>query len=255
MDFKNRTKQRLKENKPCVGFFLSHASYDWAELLSKIGFDWVLFDLEHSSIHFDTLPWVLAATSGGNATPLVRVPANDPVYVKMALDSGAQGIMFPQINSKEEAIRAVKSCRYPPAGIRGVGPRRASLYYTELFDYMKTADQETMTIVQIETKEAVNHIDEILSVTGVDATFIGPMDLSASMGYLASFPKIENEVADSIATVLEACRKHNVAPGVWGGSVEKVDEYLNRGFRFVALGEDTDYMAKVKEDLRKITKR
>jgi 2-dehydro-3-deoxyglucarate aldolase/4-hydroxy-2-oxoheptanedioate aldolase len=253
LNFKNTTKQKLKEGKACVGFFLTHASYDWAELLSRIGFDWLLLDMEHGSIHFDMLPWVLAATSGGVATPLVRIPFNDPVYVKMALDSGAQGIMFPQINSKEDATLAVKACRYPPTGIRGVGPRRASLYYTELFDYMKTADQEVMTIVQIETKEAVDHIDEILSVSGLDAAFIGPMDLSASMGYLNSFPKIEKEVANAIATVLEACGKHNVAPGIWG-SAENANEHIKRGFRLVVLGADTDYMAKVKEDLQKIKK-
>ncbi len=254
MDFKNKTKQKLKEGLACVGLFLCHASYDWAELLSKIGFDWVLLDMEHGSIHFDMLPWVLAATSGGDATPLVRVPSNDPVDVKLVLDNGAQGVMFPQINSKEEAVKAVSACRYPPDGIRGVGPRRASLYYTQLYDYLKTANQEIMTIVQIETREAVSHINEILSVPGIDVAFVGPADLSASMGYITSFPKIEREVLDAIITVLEACKKLNVVPGIWGGTVEDVNQYVERGFRFVALGEDADYMAKVKEDLEKIKK-
>jgi 2-keto-3-deoxy-L-rhamnonate aldolase RhmA len=254
LDFKNRTKRKLKAGEVCVGFFLTHASYDWAEILSKIGFDWVLLDLEHGSIHFDMLPWVLAAMAAGDATPIVRVPGNDPVYVKLALDNGAQGIMFPQINSKDDAITAVKACKYPPSGIRGAGPRRASLYYTELSDYMKAADQEIMTIVQIETKEAVEHIDEILAVPDVDAAFIGTMDLSASMGYLYSYPKLESEVEQAITTVLEACRKHNVAPGIWASGVERVNECIKNGFRLVPLGVDTDYMARVKEDLQKVRK-
>lgn len=242
----------MKEGGACVGMFLAQASFDWAELLSKVGFEWVLIDMEHGSIHFDMLPWVLAATSGGAATPLVRVPLNDPVYVKLALDSGAQGIMFPQINSKTEAMKAVSSCQYPPVGIRGVGPRRASLYYTELYDYLKTADQEILKIIQIETREAVKQIDEILSVPGIDVAFVGPADLSASMGYITSFPKIEKEVLDAIVTVLEACKKHNTIPGIWGGSVENVNKYIERGFQFIALGEDADYMIKVKDDLAKI---
>ena len=146
MDFTNKTKQRMRKGGACIGMFLAQASFDWAELLSKVGFDWVLIDMEHGSIHFDMLPWVLAATSGGDATPLVRVPLNDSVYVKLALDSGAQGIMFPQINSKEEAAKAVSACTYPPGGIRGVGPRRASLYYTELYDYLKTSSTDCLYI-------------------------------------------------------------------------------------------------------------
>jgi 2-keto-3-deoxy-L-rhamnonate aldolase RhmA len=252
MRFENKLKKALKNGKATVGMFLGLPSYDVAELYSKSGIDWLLFDMEHGSIHFDSLPWLMAAASGGNATPLVRVPWNDPVYVKLALDAGAQGIMFPQVNTKEEAIKAVKACKYPPEGIRGVGPRRASLYYTQFQDYMKVANKEVMVIVQIETKEAVNNINEILSVEGVDATFIGPADLSVSMGYIASFPKLEQEVLDAVKKVLEASNRHNVAPGIWGGSVEKVNMFIEQGFKFIALGEEMDYLIKIKEDMEKI---
>ena len=160
--------------------------------------------------------------------------------------------MFPQINSREEAAKAVSACTYPPGGIRGVGPRRASLYYTELYDYLKAADTEILKIVQIETMEAVKRIDEILSVPGIDVAFVGPADLSASMGYITSFPKIEKEVVDAIVTVQEACEKHNTISGIWGGSVENVNKYIERGFKFIALGEDADYMIRVKDDLAKI---
>ena len=253
LNFKNRTKQLMREGKPAVGLFVCLPSYDVAELFSKIGLDWVLFDLEHGSIHFDTLHWLLAAASG-KSTPLVRVPSHDPSNVKLALDGGAQGIMFPQVNTREEAERAVKACRYPPRGIRGVGPRRASLYYTEYVDYVKSADKETMVIVQIETREAVKNIEQIMSVEGIDAAFVGPADLSASMGFIASFPNLEKEVVDAIATVLRVAKKHGVAPGIWGGSVEKVNRFIKQGFQFIALGEDADYLTRVKDDLAKIEK-
>lgn len=253
MGFSNRTKQVLKAGKSTVGVFLAIPSYDVAELCSKVGLDWLLFDLEHGSIHFDSLHPLLAAASG-DSTPLVRVPGNDPVYAKLALDGGAQGIMFPQVNSKEEAIRAVKSCKYPPEGYRGVGPRRASLYYTKFTDYVRTSNQETLVIVQIETRESVKNIDEILSVEGVDVAFIGPTDLSASMGYIDSFPRLEKEVVDSIQVVLEAARKNKVVPGIWGGNVEKVNQYISDGFRFIALGGDFDYITRLKDDVVRIRK-
>ncbi|MEM2876159.1 MAG: aldolase/citrate lyase family protein [Candidatus Bathyarchaeia archaeon] len=251
MLIKNKTKQALKDGKAAIGVFVCQPSFDIAELYSKIGFDWELFDMEHGSIGFDVLPWLLASASG-DSTPLVRVPWNDPTYAKLALDAGAQGIMFPQVNSKEEAEKAVKACKYPPKGIRGVGPRRPSLYYTKLQEYMKVADEETMVIVQIETRDAVKRIDEILSVEGVDAAFIGPADLSVSMGYLTSFPKLEEEVLNAISRVLDSCRENNVAPGIWGGSVERVNQFLKEGFKFIGLGEDMDYLARAKEDLEKI---
>ena len=251
MFVENKTKRLLKEGKVAVGMFVCQPSFDIAELYSKLGFDWELFDMEHGSISFDVLPWLLAAASG-EATPLVRVPWNDPTYVKLALDAGALGVMFPQVNSREEAEKAVKSCKYPPKGIRGVGPRRASLYYTRFKDYMKVADDEVMVIVQIETREAVKRIDEILSVEGVDAAFIGPADLSVSMGYLTSFPKLEEEVLNAIATVRDACKEKGVAPGIWGGSVERVNQFIDEGFKFIALGEEMDYIARAKDDLEKI---
>ncbi len=251
MNYKNRTKQLLREGRPAVGMFVCIPSYDVAELFSKVGLDWVLFDLEHGSIHFDTLHWLLAAASG-DATPLVRIPSHDPSYVKLALDGGAQGVMFPQVNTREEAEKAVAACRYPPKGVRGVGPRRASLYYTDFFDYVKSADNETLVIVQIETREAVKNIDAILSVEGVDAAFVGPADLSASMGYIASFPNLEEEVVDAIATVLAATKKHGAAPGIWGGGVEKTNGFIKQGFRLISLGEDAEYLARVKDDIAKI---
>jgi len=254
MSFHNTTKESLRNGKKTLGLFSGFASYDIAELISNIGLDWIVFDTEHGSIKSDSLPGVLAAGSHGSSTPIVRVPSIDPVYTKFALDSGAHGVMFPQVNSLKDATNAVKFCKYPPEGERGVGPRRASLYYLEYGEYMQTANDEILILAQIESRQAIENIDGILSVKGLDGVFVGPADLSASMGYIKSLPKIEEEVHTAIGKVLEASRKHNVVAGMWAGTVEKSQEYLDQGFQFVALGEDLNYFAKIRDDVKKIKK-
>jgi 2-dehydro-3-deoxyglucarate aldolase len=251
LDFVNRTKRLLKEGKPAVGNFVCIPSYDVAEIFSKVGLDWELFDMEHSSIHFDILHWLLAAASGGS-TLLVRVPSLDLASVKLALDGGAQGIMFPQINTKQDAEKAVKACRYPPQGVRGMGPRRASFYYTEFSDYVRTANQETLVIVQIETREAVENVEEILSVEGIDVAFVGPGDLSTDMGYISTWPTLEKEVVDALEKVLRVCKARGIAPGLWGGGPEKVNKFIKDGWQFIVNREVTEYFFKVKEDVAKL---
>jgi 4-hydroxy-2-oxoheptanedioate aldolase len=253
MHVKNKTLQRLKEGGSVIGFFVTIPSYDIAELLSKIGSDYLVFDLEHGSISFDMLPWLLAAASGGEATPLVRIPWNDPVYAKLALDRGAQGIMIPQVDTKEEAEKAVKACKYPPEGIRGIGPRRSSLYYTDFVDYVKHANEEVMVIPLIESITAVNNIEEIISVKGVDALALGPDDMSASMGYTYSLPKRENPVLEAIDKVLEAGRCHGIPIAMpAGANVSVAREWMGKGCRMVHLAEDSDYLMKMKEDLTRL---
>jgi 2-keto-3-deoxy-L-rhamnonate aldolase RhmA len=207
--------------------------------------------MEHSSIHFDILHWLLAAASGGS-TLLVRVPSLDLASVKLALDGGAQGIMFPQINTKQDAEKAVKACRYPPQGVRGMGPRRASFYYTEFSDYVRTANQETLVIVQIETREAVENVEEILSVEGIDVAFVGPGDLSTDMGYISTWPTLEKEVVDALEKVLKVCKARGIAPGLWGGGPEKVNKFIKDGWQFIVNREVTEYFFKVKEDVAKL---
>ncbi len=249
---KNKTLELLKQNKTVIGFIVTIPSYDIAELLSRIGFDYLFFDLEHGSIGFEMLPWLLAAASGGEATPLVRIPWNDPVYAKLALDRGAQGIIVPQVDTKEDAEKAVKACKYPPEGIRGIGPRRSSLYYTDFVDYVKHANEEVMVMPLIESITAVNNIEEIVSVKGVSALGLGPDDLSASMGYTYSLPKREKPVLEAIDKVLEAGRKHSIPVAMPGGGVEGTREWIRKGCRMVHFGEDTDYMVKMKDDLAKL---
>lgn len=249
---KNKLLERLRQGKTAVGFIVTIPSYDIFELLSKIGFDYLFIDLEHGSIGFDTLPWLLAATSGGEATPLVRIPWNDPVYAKLALDRGAQGIIVPQVDTKEDAERAVRACKYPPQGIRGIGPRRPSLYYTDFVDYVKHANDEVIVMPLIESITAVNNIEEIASVEGVSALGLGPDDLSASMGYTYSLPKREKPVLEAIDRVIDVGKKLGVPVAMPGGGIEGTREWLRKGCQIVHFGEDTDYMVKMKDDLSKL---
>jgi 2-keto-3-deoxy-L-rhamnonate aldolase RhmA len=250
---KNKTLELLKQNKTVIGFIVTIPSYDIAELLSKIGFDYLFFDLEHGSIGFESLPWLLSAASGGEATPLVRIPANDPVYAKLALDRGAQGIIIPQVDTKEDMEKAVRACKYPPDGIRGIGPRRPSLYYTNFVDYVKHANDEVLVMPLIESITAVNNIEEIASVKGVSALGLGPDDLSASMGYTYSLPKREKPVLEAIDRVLEVGKKFGIPVAMPGGGIEGTKEWIRKGCRMVHFGEDTDYMIKMKDDLAKLS--
>jgi 2-keto-3-deoxy-L-rhamnonate aldolase RhmA len=254
MTFRNRALRLIRQRKPAIGMFFGLASYDAAEIVSKIGLDWLLFDMEHGEISFDGLPELLAATSASETTSIVRIPCNDPVYAKLALDKGVQGVMFPQVESKEEALRAVRACKYPPDGVRGIGPRRAALRFsTSVAEYLKVANDEIMVIVMIESKRSVENIDDILSVEGIDGIMIGPNDLAASMGYIESLPKREKEVDYAIDTILRAAKRHGIAAGMPArGSPELAASLIKKGFRIIEMGEDTDYLLRARQDLEKI---
>ena len=176
---KNILKEKLKKGQAVIGTFISLGHPDVTELLSRLGFDWLLIDGEHSPIGLETMQVMMQAMNGSNCTPIVRPQWNDMVIIKRILDIGAHGVLVPWVNTKEEAEYAVSACKYPPKGLRGWGPRRAGLFDP---DYLQTANDEILVIVQIETKEAVSNVDDILSVEGIDACFIGPYDLSLSFG-------------------------------------------------------------------------
>jgi 2-keto-3-deoxy-L-rhamnonate aldolase RhmA len=176
---KNLLKEKLSKGIPVIGTFVGIGHSDVTERLSRVGYDWLLIDGEHAPLSLETMQVMLQAMNGSNCTPLIRPQWNDMVIIKRALDIGAHGVLVPWVNTKEQAEYAVRACKYPPEGLRGRGPRRASLFDP---DYFPTANNEIMVVVQIETKEALNNLDDILSVNGVDACYIGPMDLSMSMG-------------------------------------------------------------------------
>ena len=177
---KNLLKERIREGKAVIGTFVELGHPDVTNILSHAGFDWLLIDGEHSPIGFETMERLLMAMDGSGCTPIVRPQWNDPVIIKRVLDIGAYGVLVPWVNSREEAEAAVQACRYPPEGIRGWGPRRAERFDP---DYRATANDEILVSVQIETQKAIDNLEEITAVEGVDALYIGPYDLSNNLGF------------------------------------------------------------------------
>lgn len=244
---RNRVKWMLKGGGAAFGTWVTIGNPEVAEILANVGFDWLVFDTEHAPLSLETVEWMMQATSGTRAVPLVRVAANDMAMVKRALDIGAYGVVVPLVNNREDAEKAVSYVRYPPKGVRGAGPRRCSTYGMRSKEYFDWASKEILTIVQIETAEAVANIGEILSVEGVDVFFIGPTDLTMSLG----IPGRQNhpKFLRAIEKVLEAGSKSEVYPGTMAYSLEEARIALNRGFKFISLTTDFKHLVKGAKDM------
>ena len=245
----NTVKQLWREDKPTFGAWLTCGSTLVAEELGTAGFDWLLVDGEHSPADTQTIVYMLQAISIGKSIPMARVPWNDPVWIKRVLDGGAYGVVIPNVNSRAEAEQAVDACRYPPVGQRGYGPYRGWLYGGR--DYAEHANDEIACIISIETPQAVEEVDAIVSVAGVDAAMVGPGDLAVSMGIA---PQWNNPHPDHVAacnTVLEACKKHGVVAGIFTSGAEEAVQRAAAGWRFLPLGVDTQYLMRAAfRDLR-----
>lgn len=203
-----RLKKRMHDGELSFGAWLTMPSVNVAEIMAGIGFDWIFIDTEHGPFDAGSLQVALAGFNGSPTVPIVRVAANDAVRIGQALDLGAEGIIIPQVEDAEAAYRAVAACRYPPRGGRSFGPRRASNYYRDIEAYVAAANDCLLTIVQIESLRGVREIDSILDVTGIDAVFVGPMDLSGSAGVLRQTD--HPAVTDAIEQVLAKCRTKNM---------------------------------------------
>ena len=234
---RNELKRRLKANEQLYGTWITVESPIMTEMMSSMGFDYFVIDTEHAPldpIMAQTL--MQAMRPDTKTTPIVRVWWNDLVAIKRALDIGAYGILVPWVNTKEEAEMAVKATRFAPDGLRGCGPRRVSLFDP---DYLKTANQEIMVVVQIETKQAVNNIEDICSVEGVDATYIGPADLSASYGHLGNMS--HPEVQKAIDIVYDVSKAAGIGAGIHQASGSSIPERMKKGYNLVTLGNDLIY--------------
>lgn len=233
----NILKEKLKKGQAVIGTFISLGHPDVTELLSRLGFDWLLIDGEHSPISLETMQQMMQAMNGSNCTPIVRPQWNDIVIIKRILDIGAHGVLIPWVNTKEEAEYAVSACKYPPKGLRGYGPRRAGLFDP---DYFQTANDEILVIVQIETRKAVSNVDDILSVEGIDACFVGPLDLALSFGL--SSPKWDDpEYMGAFDRVLEAAKKFGKPAGMFA-SQENIRWAIEKGFILNTVGDADNFL-------------
>ena len=233
----NVLKQKLKNGESTLGTWVTIPSPDVSEALSTLPLDWLLFDLEHSPLTEQMAQVMMQAMRGDQVTPIVRVAWNDQVLLKQALDIGAHGVVIPMVNTAEDAEQAVKACKYPPRGIRGCGPKRPWVYDKQ---YIETADDEILVLVQVESVEAVENVNEILSVVGIDGVFVGPMDLSFSMGLRGAMDG--EEFQQSIDTVLVAAKSHKKVSGIWMGAGAPIQERIRQGWQFIGFGLDLSLM-------------
>ncbi|HVA89592.1 MAG TPA: aldolase/citrate lyase family protein [Chloroflexota bacterium] len=241
----NHVKRRLAAGEPSVGTWLALPSPEAAEYAGGIGFDWLVVDTEHNPIDIRTLALMFAAMANSHVAPMVRIPWNTPENFKRVLDAGAWGVVVPMVNSRAEAEQAASAMRYPPQGTRSVGGGRPGLSFgTSVDQYFRRANEELLLVVQIEHIDGVRNADEILSVPGVDACFIGPNDLAASMGIGIGVP-LESDhtgLQEAIAEVRAACVRNGVAPGIHCSDAAGVRLRLAEGFQFCAMASELRYM-------------
>jgi 2-keto-3-deoxy-L-rhamnonate aldolase RhmA len=232
-------KERLKQKKPLIGTLLSLGLPSVAEMVSRCGYDWLWIDMEHSPLSLDQAQQLLQAKAG-ECSAFIRTPVNDEIWIKRILDIGADGIIVPQVKTVEEARYAVASAKYPPVGTRSAGVARANSYGMDFSYYSKEANDTLLVLLQIEHRDGVRNIDEILKVPGVDAIIIGPYDLSGSFGKLGQID--DAEVQAAIQTVHEACQKRGMPIGIFALLPEHGKKYLKLGYQLVSLGIDAHYL-------------
>ena len=220
-----------------AGTFLNLGSSLTAEIAGRCGFDWLLIDLEHGAGDQQNLLAQLQAVEGTRAAPVVRVGWNDATTIKRILDLGPSGIMVPYVNTAEEAARAVAAMQYPPQGVRGVAKFNRACGFTEDFEeYFQKANENLLTVVQIETAEAVANAEAIAAGDGVDVLFVGPLDLSVNLGIPSQFE--HPEFVRSMQKVAAACAGAGKAAGTLASGPEQLEQLVDAGFTFIACGSD-----------------
>lgn len=236
----NKVLETWRAGGQTIGAWLSSDSSYSTEIMAHLGFDWLCIDQQHGLSDYSSMIPMLQAISTTETVPFVRVPWNDPATIMQALDAGAYGVVVPLVNNREEAERAVWACRYPPRGGRSSGPARAALYGGA--NYQAEADDQLACIVMIETAEALEKLDEILSTPGVDAAYIGPSDLAYALGLPPTGDNNDERHVQTVHEIYDACRRHGVAPGMHTASLEFTKRWLDHGFQMVTLGSDMGFM-------------
>ena len=248
-------KKELQKNVLTHGSWITIGHQSIAEIMAKAGFDWLVIDMEHSVIDLPQAQNLLLAIEASGCVPLVRVGNNDAYLIKRVMDAGAHGVIVPMVNSREDAEAAVSAVKYPPLGTRGVGLARAQGYGYKFDEYKKWVENESVVIVQIEHIRAIENLEEILNVPGVDGSIIGPYDLSGSMGWPGEFDRAE--VKTALKRYEDICRKMEKPMGIHVVQPDsvKVSEYLKKGYTFIAAGVDMLYLGdKCREIMKGLNK-
>ncbi|MDG2256300.1 MAG: aldolase/citrate lyase family protein [Opitutaceae bacterium] len=240
---KNNVRKKLKRGESSVGSWLNLSSTSTAQLMSRIGFDWLTVEMEHSPISFEVAAQNFAIIAGSGVVPLLRVPWNSTENIKRGLDTGAWGIVVPMVNSRAEAETVVSAARYAPLGNRTIGGLlHAANFDTSTGDYYKSANEEILVVLMAEHVDAIRNADEIMRVPGIDVVFIGPNDLHNSMGLSPAFESEHSEFLDAVTHILKTAKKYGVAAGIHVADAEAAKRRIAEGFQFVAVASDAGMM-------------
>ncbi len=234
----NTLKKKLRRQELTIGSWITLGHTAIAEIMAAAGFEWLVVDMEHSVITLDIAQQLIQVIENSGIIPLVRVGENNPVVIKRVMDAGAYGVIVPMVNTKKQAEAAVKAVKYPPVGTRGVGLARAQGYGDKFDEYAATVNQESVVIAQVEHIEAVNNLESILSVEGIDGCIIGPYDLSGSLGKPGDFN--DPSVLGALTKVEQTCKERKATLGmhVIQPDYRLVMEKVAKGYNFIAFSLD-----------------
>ena len=244
-----KIRDKLSKGALCFGTHCSTTDADFYEMCGLLGYDYIWIDNEHAGMTQPMIKNAIIATNAGGCCALVRVPDHQMAHVKPVIECGPDGVIFPMVNTAEEAAHCVSICTYPPKGIRGFGPLRAIDYGTRSFEeYVETVDQSFLKIMQCEHAESVKNLDAILDVPGVDAVICGPMDLSASVGKMGNY--FDPEVLGLMQTIIDKCKAHGKPFGLSIGlDMELIRFWMDRGASFLSLGTPQDYFREMSKSV------
>jgi 2-dehydro-3-deoxyglucarate aldolase len=251
--YRGSLKEKLDKNKLTIGSWITLGDTGISEIMAARGFDWLVIDMEHSAITLDKAQELIRVIELCGVVPLVRVAENSAAEIKRVMDAGAYGVVVPMVNTRDDAMRAVGSVKYPPAGKRGVGLTRAQGYGMGFERYKKWVNCNSILIVQVEHIQAIRNLESILGIDGVDASIIGPYDLSASMGHPGEFER--KDVKTAIKRYGTVCKKLGKTAGfhVVPADPEMAKQKIKEGFKFIGFSLDTIFLGKkIEEGLRMI---
>ena len=233
---KNKLHNLWQDGQTAVNCWLTINSSVSAEALAQLDWSSITIDLQHGLVDWDAAFPMLQAISSTEVVPMMRVPWNNPAWIMRALDAGAYGVICPMINSRADCEAFVGACRYAPQGYRSWGPVRGLIYGGS--DYFKHANDELLAIAMIESAQALDNLDEIMSTDGLDAIYVGPNDLAISLGFEPQYAPKDRELAEAIDTILAAAKRHGLVPGIHCGSADMAREMTAKGFQLVTLMSD-----------------
>lgn len=239
----NTLKQLLTAGKPAIGTWLSLGNITAARFLARSGFDWLCVDVEHSLVGVETTTHILAAVADAGCVALARVPSNRHDHIKRILDNGGHGLVVPMVCTRQEALDAVAACKYPPAGTRSVGGSVHALNFAATpADYYARANDEIAVILQCEHIRAVREFDQVFGVGGVDAVFVGPNDLAASMRGPDGAPPSPDAFKQALADILAGCKRLGIPAGIHAFGIEDAKMRIAEGWQFIAVSSELKFM-------------